>query len=186
MSVVNENLVDFLVSKKKKDLEFILEQKNSDIYHVCSISSHELLDISSELFSQAMSNPDKTMAQMDNDLIQALDIIYEQSSNPQLFTKKEKVHLRLSNLLAIPWFQKRAVPRCEQAGDVIQLAATVTKTAAPRLLAWRHDVRCLKCGYTFPVTADHDQFYSPQTSGDLLSPGLQVAVNIFRLHMCES
>ena len=169
MSVVNENLVDFLVSKKKKDLEFILEQKNSDIYHVCSISSHELLDISIELFSQAMSNPDKTMAQFDNDLIQALDIIYVQASNPQLFTKKEKVHLRLSNLLAIPWFQKRAVPRCEQAGDVIQLAATVTKTAAPRLLAWRHDVRCLKCGYTFPVTADHDQFYSPQTSGDLSS-----------------
>ena len=171
MSVVNENLVDFLVSKKKKDLELILEQKNSDIYHVCSISSHELLDISSELFSQTMSNPDKTMAQLDSDLIQALDIIYEQSNN-YLFTKKEKVHLRLSTLFGIPWFQKRAVPQCEQVGDVIQLAATVTKTAAPRLLAWRHDVRCLKCGYTFPVTADHDQFYSPQTSGDLLSPAL--------------
>ena len=162
----HEDLVSFLVSNKKKELEAILTTKNTDNYHVLHIHSQELLDVSTNLFSQAMSDPEKTIPQLDANLLKALDRVYDDGvAKRGLFIKKEKVHLRISHLPAIPWFQKKSVPRSLDFGDVIQLVGTVTKTIQPKLLSWRQNVSCAKCGYTFPVLADYDQFYTLPNTG---------------------
>ena len=161
-----EDLVSFLVRNKKKDLEAILMQKNTDNYHVLHIHSQELLDVSTNLFSEAMSDPDKTIPKLDADLLKALDHVFGDSEvNRGGFVKKEKVHLRISHLPAIPWFQKKSVPRSLDSGDVIQLVGTVTKTIQPKLLSWRQNVSCVKCGYVVPVLADYDQFYNIPNTG---------------------
>ena len=170
MTSNHEDLVSFLVSNKKIDLETILMRKNTDNYHVLLIHSQELLDVSTNLFSQAMSDPDKTFPKLDADLMKALDHVFEdREANKGVFIKKDKVHLRISHLPAIPWFQKKSVPRSLDSGDVIQLVGTVTKTIQPKLLSWRQNVSCAKCGYVFPVLADYDQFYTLPNTGCQLS-----------------
>ena len=42
---------------------------------------------------------------------------------------------------------------------MIEICGTVTKTAQPKMLTYRKDMMCSKCRYTFPVTADYNQFY---------------------------
>ena len=167
----HDDLVSFLLRNKKKDLETILMRKNTDNFHVLHIHSQELLDVSTNLFSQAMSDPDKTIPKLDADLHKALDHVFEEDGNANrgLFIKKEKVHLRISHLPAIPWFQKKSVPRSMDSGDVIQLVGTITKTIQPKLLSWRQNVSCVKCGYVFPVQADYDQFYTLPHAGRLTS-----------------
>ena len=171
-SINHEKLVTFIVSKKKIDLETILRLKNTDNYHVLRIHSQELLDVSHELFSQTMSDPDNMMPKLDADLLEALNRVFDEKAKVETerdnFIKKDKVHLRISHLPAIPWFQKKSVPRSLNAEDVIQLVGTVTKTIQPKLLSWRQDVSCIKCGYVFPVQADFDQFYSLPNTGDRL------------------
>ena len=164
----HNKLIKFLVEKKSRELELILKRRNSDVYHSLYIHSQELLDVSTFLFTQTIADPDKWLLKLDADLIKALDNVYEAASDTSDYVKKEKVHLRISNLPAIPWFQKKTVPRCYDDGDVIQLVGTVTKSVQPKLLTWRHDVTCQKCGYTCPVEADYDQFYQLPNSGKIL------------------
>jgi len=162
---MHSDLIQFLIDKKHKDLERILRSCNTNIFHVLYIHSQELIDVSTFLFTQTIADPDTWSEKLDKDLLAALEKVYVQAPNE--YIRKEKVHMRISHLPAIPWFQKRTVPRCYEDGDVLQLVGTVTKTVQPKLLTWRHDVRCGKCGYIFPVQADYDQFYNLQTSGFL-------------------
>ena len=168
-SDIHKDLIKFLVKEKRNDLETILKHMNIDIYHALYIHSQELLDVSTVLFSETMSNPDIWMPKLDSDLEEALKIVLDETRSDHIkrssLIKKEKVHLRISNLPAIPWFQKKLVPRCYEDGDVIQLVGIVTKTVQPKLLTWRNDVKCLKCGYTFPIEAAYDQFYLLPNSG---------------------
>ena len=170
-SDIHKDLIKFLVREKRNELETILKHVNIDVYHALYIHSQELLDVSTVLFTETMSAPDIWMPKLDLDLVEALKVVLEETEDNfkrSSFRKKDKVHLRISNLPAIPWFQKKLVPRCYEDGDVIQLVGIVTKTVQPKLLTWRNDVKCLKCGYTFPIEADYDQFYSLPNSGKFI------------------
>ena len=158
-------LIKFLVEHRKTELEDILRSDNHDKHFVIEVHSSELLDSSLQLFTQTVSDPDTVLPQLDQDLLEALDQILEANKNEKNFTKKSNVHLRLSALPAIPWFQKKSVPRSGDTGDLIQLVATVTKVSQPRLLTWRQDVKCSSCGYVFPALAQFDQFYNLANTG---------------------
>jgi len=169
---VNEEFIHYLVTTKRKELEQVLSIGDLENYQSVSLHSQELLDVSDLLFSQAMSDPEKWFPKLDKLLYMALKRVYEEKNNIMTqWILKEKVHLRVANLPPIPWFQKVAVPKCENVGDVIQLVGTVTKTVQPRMLTWRKDMTCMKCKCSFPVLADYDQFY--QFSPPVLCPNIE-------------
>ena len=166
-------LLAYLVKNKSKELETILQSDNDVKRHVVHIHSQELIDVSVSLFVKLMSDPDKWMVILDRLLLKALDLVYKEGASKvgavSVRTKKEKVQLRLGSLPNDPWFQKTAVPRVEQVGQMVQLVATVTKTTQRDLFVWRKDVRCVKCRFTFPMTADLTQFNTVPLSGRSLS-----------------
>ena len=162
-------LVEYLVTKKCKELEHVLQSEDLEKRHVVHIHSQELVDISPVLFSQCMSDPDKWILILDKLLAKALDHVYEEAltEKKNVFTKKETVHLRIASLPADPWFQKSSFPKVEQVGHMVQLVGTVTKTGKRTMLIWRKDVKCSKCKYTFVMEADYQQFYNVPVSGRL-------------------
>jgi len=168
---VNEEFIHYLVTSKRRELEQVLISGDSDSYQSVYLHSQEMLDVSDLLFSQAMSDPDKWFPKLDKLLMKAVEKVYQEKVDKTGLVMKDKLHLRVANLPAIPWFQKVAVPKCEAVGDVIQLVGTVTKTVQPRMLTWRKDMTCTKCKYTFPIMADYDQFY--QFSPPLLCPNTE-------------
>ena len=162
-------LLDYLVKNKTKELETILQSDNEVKRHVVYIHSQELIDVSVSLFVKLMSDPDKWMIILNRLLVKALDLVYKDGSSKAgvatARTKKENVQLRLGSLPNDPWFQKTAVPRVEEVGQMIQLVATVTKTSQTELFVWRKNVKCVKYRVSFPMTADLTQFNTVPLSG---------------------
>ena len=107
----------------------------------------------------------------------ALDLVYKDNEGAaSAWTKKENVQLRLESLPNDPWFQKTAVPRVEEVGQMIQLGATVTKTTQRKLFVWRKYVKCVKCRMTFPMEADLTQFNTVHLSGRLLTTNQSITL----------
>ena len=161
-------LLDYLVKNKTKELETILQSENEAKRHVVLIHSQELIDVSVSLFVKLMSDPDKWMIVLNRMLLKALDLVYKKGA-ASAWTKKENVQLRLESLPNDPWFQKTAVPRVEEVGQMIQLVATVTKTTQRNLFVWRKYVKCVKCRETNLMEADLSQFNNVPLSGKSLS-----------------
>ena len=101
----HEDLIKFLTDKRRLVLNSILSDPDCSKYHVVSIHSSELLDVSLKIFTETVSDADKWLPILDKDVLSALDIIYDESEDKSKLTKKEMVHLRISALPAIPWFQ---------------------------------------------------------------------------------
>ena len=159
-------LLDFLVKNKSKELETILESDNDVKRHVVHIHSQELIDVSVSLFVKLMSDPDKWMTILDRLLLKALDRVYKAGGGGATArTKKENVQLRLESLPNDPWFQKTAMPRVEEVGQMIQLVATVMKTTQRKLFVWRKYLKCVKCRETNLMEADVTQFHTVPLSG---------------------
>ena len=104
----HEDLIKFLTDKRRIALESILTDPDSSKYHVVSIHSSELLDVSLKLFTETVSDADKWLPILDKDVLKAMDTIFDESEDKSKLVKKEKVHLRISALPAIPWFQVKS------------------------------------------------------------------------------
>ena len=69
--------------------------------------------------------------------------------------------------------QRTTVPKSEDVGLLVALKGTVIKSSVQRMLEFKRLVQCAKCGHTFQVEADFEQYYKmilpakcPNSQGD--------------------
>ena len=119
-----EDLINYLISMKKSEIETILSSHNDNPRRFQSIglAGAELFDISDLIFAQVMSQPEDWLARLDRLLYRAVERVHKQSPTRTGSVMKENLHLRLTDLPPLPEFRRSAVPRAEHHGDLIQVS----------------------------------------------------------------
>ncbi|KAK4471591.1 hypothetical protein MN116_004589 [Schistosoma mekongi] len=145
----------------KLSLKLPSEPHQSIIVHFNNLC--EFNSIFSELI---LSKPEETLSLLNKSVYQVIQSNNNDNNNKSTDANQltidgmqQNIHIRLTALPIIPEVYRNHIPTSVDTGKFIALRAIVSRVGPVQVIQSKVQYSCIKCGYTFYVYANFEEFY---------------------------
>ncbi|CAI2729360.1 unnamed protein product [Schistosoma spindalis] len=151
--------------------EYLLREHRSDICKLSLLLPSEphqsiivhfnnLCEFNSIFSELILSKPEETLNLLNKSVYQVIQSNKVDNPKQVLDNIRQNIHIRLTALPIIPEVYKNHIPTSIDTGKFIALRAIVSRVGPVQVIQSKVQYYCIKCGYTFSVYANFENFYA--------------------------
>ncbi|CAH8543627.1 unnamed protein product [Schistosoma rodhaini] len=164
MTMKNESIIslfsEYLLREHRSDICKLSLLLPSEPHQSIIVHFNNLCEFNSIFSELILSKPEETLNLLNKSIYQVIQSNKVDSPKQLLDDIQQNIHIRLTALPIIPEVYKNHIPTSIDTGKFIALRAIVSRVGPVQVIQSKVQYYCTKCGYTFSVYADFENFYA--------------------------
>ncbi|XP_018649502.1 putative DNA replication licensing factor MCM1 [Schistosoma mansoni] len=164
MTMKNESIIslfsEYLLREHRSDICKLSLLLPSEPHQSIIVHFNNLCEFNSIFSELILSKPEETLNLLNKSVYQVIQSNKVDSPKQLLDNIQQNIHIRLTALPIIPEVYKNHIPTSIDTGKFIALRAIVSRVGPVQVIRSKVQYYCTKCGYTFSVYADFENFYA--------------------------
>ncbi|CAH8557050.1 unnamed protein product [Schistosoma bovis] len=164
MTMKSESIIslfsEYLLREHRSDICKLSLLLPSEPHQSIIVHFNNLCEFNSIFSELILSKPEETLNLLNKSVYQVIQSKKVDNPKQLLDNIQQNIHIRLTALPIIPEVYKNHIPTSIDTGKFIALRAIVSRVGPVQVIQSKVQYYCIKCGYTFSVYANFENFYA--------------------------